>query len=38
LRYDFDFWPERETAQQALELAEKVRDAVLAILPKEAHP
>jgi len=38
LRYDFEFWPDRETAQQALHIAECVRVAVLATVPQEAHP
>ena len=38
LRYDFEFWPDRETAEQALNVAERVRVAVLAVVPQEAHP
>jgi HEPN domain-containing protein len=38
LRYDFEFWPDRETAQQALHIAERVRVAVLAAVPQEARP
>lgn len=38
LRYDFEFWPDRETAQQALHIADCVRVAVLATLPQEARP
>jgi HEPN domain-containing protein len=38
LRYDFEFWPDRETVQQALHIAERVRVAVLATVPQEAHP
>jgi len=38
LRYDFEFWPDRETAEQALHIAEHVRAAVLATVPQEAHP
>ena len=38
LRYDFEFWPDRETAEQAVNIAERVRVAVLAIVPQEAHP
>ena len=38
LRYDFEFWPDRETAEQALHIAERVRVAVLAMIPREAHP
>ncbi len=38
LRYDFEFWPGRLTAEQALELAERVRNLVLAAVPKNSHP
>ena len=38
LRYDFEFWPDKESAVQALDTAECVRAAVLAAVPKEAHP
>lgn len=38
LRYDFEFWPDRETAEQALNMAERVRSAVLAAVPKEVYP
>ena len=37
-RYDFDFWPERETAAEALALAQRVRDAVLSLVPPGAPP
>ena len=38
LRYDFEFWPDRETIEQALNIAERVRAAVLATVPQETHP
>jgi HEPN domain-containing protein len=38
LRYDFEFWPDRETAEQAVQIAEQVRQAALAATPHEAHP
>ncbi len=38
LRYDFEFWPDRTTTEHALYLAEQVRTAILAAIPKEAHP
>jgi HEPN domain-containing protein len=38
LRYDFEFWPDRETAEQALGDAERVRAAVLQALPPNARP
>ena len=38
LRYDFEFWPDRETTEQALHIAERVRAAVLTAVPQEAHP
>ena len=37
-RYDLDFWPDRETACEALELAERVRTTVLASIPEETKP
>ena len=37
-RYDLEFWPDRETATDALHLAEQVREFVLAIISKEALP
>ena len=36
LRYDFEFWLDRETVQQALHIAECVRVAVLATVPQQA--
>ncbi len=33
-RYDLEFWPDRETAADALGLAEQVREFVLAIVSK----
>jgi HEPN domain-containing protein len=38
LRYDFEFWPDRDTTEQAVSIAERVRVAVLAIVPLEAYP
>lgn len=38
LRYDFEFWPDREAAEQALNMAERVRSAVLAAVPNEVYP
>lgn len=38
LRYDLEFWPDRETAEKALNMAKQVRDAVLAVVPRKAHP
>ena len=37
-RYDLEFWPDRDTAADALGLAEQVREFVLAIVAKEALP
>lgn len=31
-------WPTREIAEQALTLAEKIRQVVLAFLPSDCHP
>ena len=33
LRYDFEFWPDRATAEKGLRDAKTVRSAVLSILP-----
>ena len=38
LRYDFEFWPERETAAEALQTADALREAVLAAVPPRARP
>jgi HEPN domain-containing protein len=38
LRYDFEFWPDRETAEKALAIAERLREVILAGVPKEAQP
>jgi HEPN domain-containing protein len=37
-RYALDFWPDREQAAEALAMAERVRRAVLDILPPDLHP
>ena len=36
--YDFDFWPDAQTAGDALILAEQVRRFVLEALPRSCHP
>jgi len=33
-RYDLDFWPDRETAVEAVHLAEQVRQIVFTVVPK----
>ncbi len=38
LRYDEDFWPSRETAQEARAAAEAVKEFVLARLPADITP
>ena len=38
LRYDFEFWPDRETAVEAIERAEQVKAIVLASVPEQARP
>lgn len=38
IRYDFDFWPDQDTARQAFDLALAVRRATLAVVPPEARP
>lgn len=37
-RYDLEFWPDRDTAADALRLAEGVREIVLALVSIEALP
>jgi len=34
MRYDFSFWPDRDTAVQAMGQAERVREKVYAVLPE----
>jgi hypothetical protein len=34
--YDADFWPDQSTAAEAVELAERVRSIITAVLPPEA--
>jgi HEPN domain-containing protein len=38
LRYDTEFWPDQARVQQALATVDRVRVAVLSILPPSAHP
>ena len=38
VRYDFEFWPDRQTAQDAFRLALEVRKRVLGTIPDEAQP
>ncbi len=38
LRYDPGFWPPVEVANDALQIAQGIRNSVLAIIPQEAHP
>jgi hypothetical protein len=38
MRYDFEFWPSRNTAQDALDLPLEVRRAILALIPSDAKP
>jgi len=38
VRYDFEFWPDRDTAREALHLASEVRGRVLAAVPQPARP
>jgi hypothetical protein len=37
-RYDFEFWPDRQTAQEAIALALEVRGRVLGAIPQAARP
>jgi len=38
LRYDVEFWPEKEDAEIAFGTANKIKQLVLSILPQEMHP
>lgn len=38
MRYDFEFWPSRDTGQEALDLALQVRRLILAAVAPEARP
>jgi HEPN domain-containing protein len=38
MRYDFEQWPTREEARQAMQTAERVRAAVLARVKTDLHP
>jgi HEPN domain-containing protein len=38
MRYDFDFWPDKPTAADALEVAQEVWRLVLMDLPEDCHP
>ena len=38
VRYDFEFWPDRQTAQEAIGLASEVRRLVLGTVPPAARP
>ena len=38
VRYDFEFWPDRRTAQDAIRLAAEVRNRVLGVIPEKAQP
>ena len=38
LRYDVDFWPEKEEAEAAFVAANQIKQVVLSILPEDMHP
>jgi len=38
VRYDFEFWPDKQTAQDAIKLALEVRRRVLGAVPQAARP
>ncbi len=38
LRYDAEFWPDQARVQQAQAIVDRVRVAVLSVLPPAAHP
>ncbi len=37
-RYVFEFWPDRQTGQEAVGLASEVRRLVLGVVPQGARP
>jgi HEPN domain-containing protein len=37
LRYDFEFWPQKEDVELAYNAANKIKKLVLSFLPKEIH-
>ena len=38
LRYDFEFWPEKEDVEAAFEATNKIKQLVRSLLPSEIHP
>ncbi|HUY15753.1 MAG TPA: HEPN domain-containing protein [Terriglobia bacterium] len=38
VRYDFEFWPDRRTTQEAVRLASEVRRLVLEAVPQNTRP
>ena len=38
MRYDFEFWPDDETARGAVELVRRLRGTIIAAVPEEARP
>ncbi|MGD0010115.1 MAG: hypothetical protein ABSE93_16410 [Terriglobia bacterium] len=38
VRYDFEFWPDRQTTQEAIGLASEVRRLLLGTVPQAARP
>lgn len=38
IRYDLEFWPESELANEAIQIAEKVKKIILTVLPDKCHP
>ena len=38
LRYDFEFWPEKDDVEAAYKATNKIKQLVLSILPEEIHP
>jgi hypothetical protein len=38
VRYHFEFWPDRQTTQEAIGLASEVRRLVLGTVPQVARP
>jgi HEPN domain-containing protein len=38
LRYDAAFWPDQATALEAIQIADHIRAAILALVPQALHP
>lgn len=37
-RYDFDFWPERQESEESYELAKRIKEIILDVIPEKYKP